>query len=281
MLDKSDKLIVIAQDESKIEIRDAAAVDENVFEREPNRQEEPHTLLVLGYTDMLKQILIEDDAYAAPGSKVICAAESGKIDLDALPSKDELKNIEVCVRECRIYKRHVLEKLLAEKPSSIMLMSDPELDDEEADARTLMLQLQLTDIAEEIGVDIPLTIEMNSTRNQRLSQMMRATDFVVSSSITAKMMAQIAEQRHKKAIINDLLSEGGSSIYMKPITRYVTTGKPVDFYTLGASAARYGEIAIGYKKVAEDGSFAIEVNPYSREAEKFSDKDDLIVVAKN
>lgn len=282
MLDKSDKLIVIAQDESKIEIRDAAAaVDENVFEREPNMQEEPHTLLVLGYTDMLKQILIEDDAYAAPGSKVIIAAESGKIDLDALPSKDELKNIEVCVRECRIYKRHVLEKLVAEKPSSIMLMSDPELDDEEADARTLMLQLQLTDIAEEIGVDIPLTIEMNSTRNQRLSQMMRATDFVVSSSITAKMMAQIAEQRHKKAIINDLLSEGGSSIYMKPITRYVTTGKPVDFYTLGASAARYGEIAIGYKKVAEDGSFAIEVNPYSREAEKFSDKDDLIVVAKN
>ena len=121
MLDKSDKLIVIAQDESKIEIRDAAAVDENVFEREPNMQEEPHTLLVLGYTDMLKQILIEDDAYAAPGSKVIFAAESGKIDLDALPSKDELKNIEVCVRECRIYKRHVLEKLLAEKPSSIML----------------------------------------------------------------------------------------------------------------------------------------------------------------
>ena len=278
---QGDKLIIIAHDDSRIELQDAAAADESVFEREPNLHEEPHTLLVIGYTDMLKQILIEDDAYAAPGSKVIIAAEPGKIDTDALPSEDELKNIEVCVRECRIYKRRVLEKLVAEKPSSIMLMSDPELDDEEADARTLMLQLQLTDIAEEIGADIPLTIEMNSTRNQRLSQMMRATDFVVSSSITAKMMAQIAEQRHKKAIINDLLSEGGSSIYMKPITRYVTTGKPVDFYTLGASAARYGEIAIGYKKVAEDGSFAIEVNPYSREAEKFSDKDDLIVVAKN
>ena len=72
-----------------------------------------------------------------------------------------------------------------------------------------MLQLLLTDIAEDIGSVIPLTIEMNSTRNQRLSQMMRATDFVVSSRITAKMMAQIAEERHKKAILNDLLSDGG------------------------------------------------------------------------
>ena len=143
-----------------------------------------------------------------------------------------------------------------------------------------MLQLQLRDIAEEIGADIPLTIEMNSTRNQRLSQMMRATDFVVSSRITAKMMAQIAEERHKKAILNDLPSDGGSTVYMKPITRYVTTGQPVDYYTLGASAARYGEIAIGYKKYAEDGTFQIEVNPRSKAATKFSDADDLIVVAK-
>ena len=115
--------------------------------------------------------------------------------------------------------------------------------------------------------------------SQRLSQMMRATDFVVSSRITAKMMAQIAEERHKKAILNDMLSEGGASISMKPVTRYVMTGEPVDFYTLGASAARYGEIAIGYKKIAEDGSFTIEVNPRSRAATKFSDHDDLIVVA--
>ena len=110
---------------------------------------------------------------------------------------------------------------------------------------------------------------------------MRGTDFVVSSRITAKMMAQIAEERHNKEILNDLLSEGGSSIYMKPVSRYVKTGEPVDFYTLGASAARYGEVAIGYKKFEADDSFRIEVNPQSQEAARFSEKDDLIVVARN
>ena len=281
VVEAGDQLILIAGDDDAVKLRERAEVNEDAFQREPSTADEPQTLLVLGCTDMLRAILLEENSHAAPGSKVVVAAEPGKIDEGLIPNADLIPNVEVELRECKIFTRPVLEALVAEGPSSILLMSDTELPDEEADARTLMLQLQLNDIAEEIGSAIPLTIEMNSTRNQRLSQMMRATDFVVSSRVTAKMMAQIAEERHKKAILNDLLSDGGSTIYMKPITRYVTTGQPVDFYTLGASAARYGEIAIGYKKFAEDGTFAIEVNPRSREAALFTDNDDLIVVAKS
>lgn len=68
---------------------------------------------------------------------------------------------------------------------------------------------------------------------------------------------------------------------MKPVTRCVHTEKSVDFHTLSASAAHYGEIAIGCKKYAEDGSFHIEINPQSRTAEKFSLQDDVIVIAGN
>ena len=277
-----DELIWIADDDDPLQLQEhAAAIDESAFAQEHDTNEEPHTLLVLGCTNMLRQILIEEDDYAAPGSKVIIATEPGRLDMDSLPEQSDLENIEMDIRECKIFKRSVLEKLVAEKPSSILLMSDTELEEEEADARTLMLQLHLTDIAEEIGADIPLTIEMNSARNQRLSQMMRATDFVVSSSITAKMMVQIAEHRHKKAILNDLLSDEGTTIYMKPVTRYVNAGQPVNFYTLWASAARYGETAIGYKKLSEDGSFDININPHGESTLQFGLQDDLIVIAKD
>ena len=280
-IESGDQLILIASDDDALVLKDRANVNENLFQREPNNEEEPHTLLVLGYSDILKQILVEEEAYSAPGSKVIIATEPGKVDKDELISSSDFKNIEVEVKEGKIYTRRVLESLVRNNPSSILLIADPDMDEEEADARTLMLQLQLTDIAEAIGADIPLTIEMNSTRNQRLSQMMRATDFVISSKITAKMMAQISEERHKKAILNDLIAEGGSSICMKPISRYVLTEEVVDFYTLGASAARYDEIAIGYKKFDEEGGFTVEINPKSREAIKFTDKDEVIVIAKN
>ena len=73
--------------------------------------------------------------------------------MDLLPSQEELSHTELDVRECKIYKRHILERLAAERPSSIILVSDPELSEEESDARSLMLQLQLNDIAEDFGVN--------------------------------------------------------------------------------------------------------------------------------
>ncbi len=273
-----DLLIRIAEDDNPLQLENRAVADEGLFENKPDVPEEPHTLLVLGYTDMLRQILLEEDTYSTPGSKVIIAAENGKIDKDQLPSQDELRNIELDVRESNIFKRNVLEHLMEENPSSIMLMSDTEIEEEDADARTLMLQLQLNDIEDTIGADIHLIIEMNNTRNQRLSQMLRATDFVISSNITSKMMTQIAEQRHNSLILSSLLSEGGSSIFMKPISRYLKTDRPVDIYTLRASAARYGEIAIGYKKTAQDGTFDIVINPSGQKEEVFHDHDDLIVI---
>lgn len=273
-----DQLIWIAKDDSKLHLQESAQTDAGSFSHEPDVPEEPHTTLVLGGSDLLRQFLIEDDLFAPAGSTVIIAAEPGRIDSGLLPEKDALKNISVDLRECSILKRSVLEKLVAEDPSCIILMSDTSLEAEEADARTLMLQLLLTDIAKEIGAELPLIIEMNTRRNQLLSQRMRATDFVIGSSITAKMMAQISELRSKKDILNDLISYDGSAIYMKPITRYIKTDAPVDYFTLSASAARYGEIAIGYKMFNEDGTFAIVVNPHGRDKMTFGKCDDLIVI---
>ena len=229
---------------------------------------------------MLKQLLMVEDSHAPTGSVALIAVEEGKVDEDALPAEGELENVTIELRECPIHKRRILERLIDWKPTSILLLSDSSLDNEEADARTLMLQLQLTDIADDIGTDVPLIIEMNSTRNQQLSQMMCATDFVVSSKITAKMMVQVAEERHKKAILSDLLSDGGSSICMKPVTRYILPDHPSDFYTIGASAARYGEIAIGCKRMLDEGGFEVVINPQSKEALVLGENDELIVLAR-
>ena len=193
LIEAGDQLIVIAHDDEASQLQEIAPVNEDAFQREASPAEEPSHLLILGCSDMLKPILIEQSANSAPGSKVVVAAEPGKLDESMLPRPEEMENLGVELRECKIFKRPVLESLVADWPTSIMLMADTTVDDETADAQTLMLQLQLTDIAQEIGTQIPLTIEMNSTRNQRLSQMMRATDFVVSSRVTAKMMVQIAE----------------------------------------------------------------------------------------
>ncbi|MBR2779760.1 MAG: hypothetical protein IKD85_06285 [Firmicutes bacterium] len=279
VLESSDQLIWIADDDHPLQLEAPASVNESVFGQEDKTKDAPRNLLVIGCSDMIGQILLEADEFAAPGSKVIIAVEPDRLDADTLPAAEELSNVEVDLRECSIFQRHVLEELVTENPSSIMLLADTGLEAEDADARTLMLQLQLTDIEEEIGSNVPLIIEMNNPRNQKLSQRMRATDFVLSSDITAKMMVQISEHRDKKAILNDLISDDGSAIYLKSITRYAAADKPVDFHTLGSSAARFGEIAIGYKKFVDDGTFTVAINPLGGEQNTFHERDELIVIA--
>ena len=78
-----DQLIWIADDDDPLQLQEhTATIDESAFSHEQDAGEEPHTLLVLGCTNMLRQILLEEDDYSSPGSKVIIAAEPGRLDRD-------------------------------------------------------------------------------------------------------------------------------------------------------------------------------------------------------
>ena len=279
LVEKGDQIICIDDDDNVLALKQATPYDEAAIQQGDIAAEEPHRLLILGYSDLYKQLIAEEDSFAPAGSTVTIAASPDTVSDDMLPAPETLKNIEVVVRECNIYSRSVLEELVSERPTGILLLADQALSDEEADARTLMLQLQLNDISEKFGADVPLTIEMNSTRNQTLSQMMRATDFVVSSRITAKMMVQVSEDRHKKEILNDLISDGGSAVYMKPADAYVSFGMSAGWGTYIVAAARRSEIAIGYKNCHADGTFDICLNPDNDTVPPLGPGDDLIVVA--
>ena len=71
--------------------------------------------------------------FAPSGSRAIIAALPGRIDRALLPEAETLKNVKVDVRECSILKRHVLEDLVEEDTSCIVLIYDYDYDDWDAD----------------------------------------------------------------------------------------------------------------------------------------------------
>ena len=160
-----------------------------------------------------------------------------------------------------------------------MILTNQNDDDETADSKTLLLLLQLRDISRKNNLHFTVTSEMRSIEDQELAEVTKVTDFVISSNITALMMTQISQTREQFVILDDLLSDSGSELYMKIANRYVVTDKPVNYYTVCASASRYGEIAIGYKKVKENGEFEIVINPPKEQEIIFNKDDRLIVVA--
>jgi hypothetical protein len=99
------------------------------------------------------------------------------------------------------------------------------------------------------------------------------------------MMAQLSEKSDLFSVFTNIFGPEGSEIYLKPITDYVKTGVPINFYTLVEAARRRGESAIGYRLIKEasipEKAYGMHTNPKKTESVIFSAEDKLIVAAED
>ena len=276
----SDKIILIAEDDGiSIPSSTPATINESAFADGKADEPVPQKTIIFGCNELTKQIITELDCYVPTGSEIIVATTEEDYNEEFVPSQDELNKLKLTKQICNIFDRDELEKIVSVNPNNVLILTNEEDDDETADSKTLLLLLQLRDITRKNNSHFTITSEMRSAENQELAEVTKVTDFVISSNITAMMMTQISQTREQFVILNDLLSDTGSELYMKIAHRYVTCDKPVDFYTVCASASRYGEIAIGYKKFIFDGEFEIVLNPPKDKEIIFTKEDSLILVA--
>lgn len=209
-----------------------------------------------------------------PGTRVVIVDDD--FDDNKLDAYENLK-ITVCRKPVT---RSLLCEFLDEDANNILLLNDNSNDPETSDSQTLLRLILLRDIADKTGCQFAITTEMRSVDNQRLASQARVDDFVIGSNFESLLMSQISEDPKIVPIITDLLDESGSELYMKPAANYVEIGVPVDSYTLTESAARKGEIYVGYRHIGNRKSKAV-VNPEKSEVITFGENDQLIVIAEN
>jgi len=237
---------------------------------------ESNQLLVLGYNHYLPDILAELDNYADKGTKITIAG----IELPKILEMKHYKNIQVIRKECDIYDRIKLETLIQDKTVDILLLSDLECTNDEADSKTLLLLIQLRDIGKKSKQEFNITSEMCSVSNQALAKVANVNDFVVGSTITNLIIAQVSENRKLALLFEDLLDADGSELYMKKACRYVKANVETDFYTITEIAKKRNEIVVGYKKVTASG-IQINTNPKKSDRISFCKEDYLIVIAED
>ena len=272
VIDADTELVVIEADDGAYKINfDSEIDDSKMCNAESSYAEASNNLAVLGTNDKLPIILSEYDKYVEPGTTVIIV--DNDFDEAVLDSYDNLE-IKVCTEAVS---RDMLCKLLAEDVNNILLMNDDSEDAEESDSQTLLRLILLRDIADKSDRSFAITTEMRNADNQRLALQARVDDFVIGSNFASLLMAQISENANMAPLIMELLDESGSELYMKSAAQYVAVGEPVNFYTLTESAARKGEIFVGYRHVGED----VVVNPDKSTRVTFGVNDQVVVIAEN
>ncbi len=291
VISAEDKLVFVSQDDDTIVRADPpeGTLREDLMVAAPNgRAPALEATLVLGWNSRAGGMVVELDKYVAPGSRLTVLADPHGNGLgDEIKAVGKrLTKLKMDYRPADTTDRAVLDAVTGEGYDHVVVMSYSDfLDDQRADARTLVTLLHLRDIEALGGEKFTIVSEMLDVRNRALAQVTRADDFIVSGKLVSLMMSQLAENPTLQPLFDDLFDEAGSEIYLKSAGDYVKLGEPVDFYTVVESARRRGQIAFGYRlaATADDAAknYGVAMNPDKAETVTFGESDKIILLAED
>lgn len=286
VVENGDSVVVIAEDDSKIRTAAAskAKIDVAAIKPKPDAKEQIEQILVLGWNDRGPAILSELDRYVAKGSRVsvVNRDESAQSAIEEMASA--LTNLAVSFEVGDTRSRKTLDRVTEPVYDHVITLAPSnELGPQDADARTLVTLLHLRDIGTKTGRSFSIVSEMLDVRNQKLAEVTRADDFIVSDKLVSLMMTQIAETPELGEVFRDLFDPDGAEIYLKPANDYIEAGKSVSFATVIESARRRNETAMGYRKAKDaskaDKSYGVCLNPSKMQKVEFEAGDKVIVLA--
>jgi voltage-gated potassium channel Kch len=284
----ADRVFALAADDDRLLPSSGSAVridEEAICAAEPPRSPRMEKALILGWNRSGATIICELDNYVAKGSEVLVLCDARDVQKQVREHCQGVVNQKVTVLEGNSADRGLLEKLKVMDYDHVIVLANGALEEQEADARTLVTLLHLRDIATRDETPFSIVSEMLDLRNRELAEVTGVDDFIVSEHLVSLMMSQLSENRDLFAVFSDIFDPAGSEIYLKPAGDYVEPGRAVSFYTVVEAARRRNETAIGYRLVSQakqvEKSYGVHTNPRKSEPVTFAPEDKIIVLAES
>lgn len=281
---KGDKVIGITEDDDTLIAKTPTNIDlqeSKIIYTEPEPMA-PEKILIVGWNDRAKYIIMELDNYVPEGSVVRIVSKFEKEGRIVELLNKRVKNITLEFEVKDTTGRETLQSMRLEQYDFIILLCyQRNFPIQEADAQTLITLLHLRNFTELHGYKYKIVSEMLDIRNRQLADITSADDFIVSDKLVSLLMSQVAENKYLMRVFEDLFDADGSEIYIKPAREYVQVGQTMNFYTILESAARKNEVAIGYRNIGKARSsadqYGVVLNPKKSDEFKL-EQDDMVIV---
>ena len=273
LLKESDRLLVFA-DEDDSAILGAPVSEEIITAPMPRLiTEEVTDAVVIGHNETLPIILHE------PPENVTQVWLAGRT-----TDPEEEEELQTIAAERNLVLKHfpgnprsekTLTKL-AETARHIVILNDHDKDPEEADMETIFLLLSLRDIRKRDGLNFNITVEMQKEHNQKLVGKGDHTDFLVTSSMSSLILAQLSESPELIAVFREILSNEGNELFLKNCGRMGLAGKR-SVRELRLAMLRQGYVFLGYLDEEKESYFNLPLD----EMLDLTEEDNLIVLGEN
>jgi len=297
VLGPDDEILIVADDDSTIELVDepvAAPTDLEI----PDTRQQPgvERELMIGWTFKSAAIVREFADYVIEGSEVHVMLKN-PTDAQAAEIKsldEELEDIDVAlvVKDCLD-----MEDLLSVRPfeyDNIIVLAGTSSDDGATDAsrvdsENIVAMLLLRRIFSQYPAEsqnTKLITEILDSQNDELVAKAGVKDVIISNRLVSMIMAQISESRDIEKVYDDIFQEDGSEIYLKPAHLYFNA-LPVEvtFADLMGLAQKRGEICIGVKNKSlensKDDNNGIQLIPEKNTRFELHAEDSLVVLSED
>ena len=114
---------------------------------------------------------------------------------------------------------------LAEQSDHIAILSDYSMEDDDADMEVIFHILNLRDIRSRFGLQFNITAELCLSSNEALISTSDGTDYIVSSSMSSLILAQLSESPELIKVFQEILSNEGNELFLRTAEELGCIGK--------------------------------------------------------
>jgi len=278
---EDEKLIFIARGLPVHYTEQAAGYQSSLAQEGGGRTRVPRRVLLIGWTGMIYDILLELDAHALQGTAITVLC--GRSPDDALRRVEEhqrepFNNVELEFIQGDAADAAVYTDIDLSSYQSLVVLADDWGDDKgDVDTRTLRILLRLSDLRKYHQARAHTVVELVDEANCELIAGLGVDDVVISPNVVSAQLAQIARQAVLGPIYRELLSAGGVEISLRPAGDYVELNTACQYNDLIYAAQQKLEIALGLRLALNNGE--VLLNPPRDKTWHLTEDDQVIVLA--
>lgn len=273
-LDNCDKVIYFSENKHSYKIVPAGIGEISNTQLIPLENDEPGKIVVIGFDETCDTMLSELPDTVESFSFAGCPASRQESIRSLIHGKNP--NSVVTFEDINVLDNKELEKLVEGAAHVIILESDDCEDREAEDLNNMLTLLKLKDTKLRTNATFNITAELFYESNRALVSSDDTADFVVSSNITAMMLAQLANNPELYSVFDELLSNEGNELYVKDASLFGLESRTVDALELRRIALKMGYVLTGVITWS-----AMSINPPLDQGFTFKAGDKLIVIGED
>lgn len=286
------ELLIIAEDDSTIKYNKKPFSPYVIMANPAESLNKPaEQQLVVGWSQKAAIIVDEYAEYLTEGSviDVIIPEHDDAISEEFNVIKERHPLISMKLIEIDLYDSHSVYEIAPEKYDNVIILKQDGGDPELRDSETITLLLQLRNYLNSLNsgsLRTQLISEVADSENLEVILEVGVNDFLISNKFVSKLYAQVSEEPDVLKVYDDLFSEEGSEIYIKPLSLFMhSVPFKTKFGDLCLATQHRNESCFGVRIKREENdpstNYGIYINPSKETVFKLTLEDYVMTLAED